>query len=269
MRLFFIICFLSLCFCSFGQSYLPTQTHGARSHGMGTIRLNLQDSWSYFNNIGALARNESTGISVGYDSRFGLKELQTVSLAGNFPVQFGQIGFGGSRFGGKLFNQQSLGIGFSNQLGIVSFGIRADWFQTNIEGFGTGNSLIISFGGVAELGPKIFLSTHVSNVNRAKLSENTEERLDTQIDMGMSYIPNSKLGLHLELSKSLQNDPRVRAGLEYSLKDWVIFRTGIISNPGDIFFGLGLKPGKFLADYAFGQNGPLGSTHNLSIGWIW
>lgn len=236
---------------------------------MGTIRLNLPDSWSYFNNIGSLARTEDSGISVGYDSRFGLKELRTVSLAGNIPIKIGQIGFGISRFGGKLFNQQSLGVGYSNQLGIVSFGVKVDWFQTNIEGFGTGNSFIICFGGVAELGPELFLSTHVNNVNRAKLSKNVDERLDTQIDMGVSYIPNQKLGLHLEVSKSLQNKPRVRAGLEYSIKEWVTFRSGVITNPGEIFFGLGIKPRKFTADYAFGQNGPLGNTHHLSLGMLW
>lgn len=267
--LIFISCFFGLFISGKAQSNILTQSQGARSHSLGTVRLNLTDAWSVFNNIGALSRIENPEIAVGYDSRFGLKELQTVSIAGAVKKDWGTLGFGISRFGGKLFNQQMLGIGFSNQLGIVSFGVKADWFQTNIQGFGSGNSLLISFGGVAELGPKLFLAAHVSNVNRGKISSESEERLPSAIQMGISYFPSPSVKLYLELEKDLEIDPLVRSGLEYNFKDWLFLRAGVKSNPGDLFFGFGLEPGKFVIDYAFGQNTALGSTHHLSLAWRW
>lgn len=267
--LLFILFFLGGTFRSLSQSALLSQAHGARSHGIGSVRLFLPDSWSYFNNIGALARVDESGVAVGYDSRFGLKDLQTVSLASHWKNSWGSVGMGISRFGGNLFNQQSLGLGFSNQLGIISFGGKLDWFQTQIEEFGTGNSLLFTIGGVAELSPQVFLSANFSNLNRAKISRESVERLPTIVQMGFSYIPINNLQLHLEIEKGLETSASVRAGIEYRIQEWVSLRTGIKTNPGDLFFGIGLNPKQFDIDYAFGQNTALGSTHHLSLGFRW
>lgn len=236
---------------------------------MGGVRLFSEDSWAYFNNIGSLDRAPTSGIQVGYDSRFGLKELQTVSLAANWKNTWGSIGVGVSRFGGSLFNQQSLGVGFSNQLGIVSFGAKIDWFQTSIENFGTGNGILLSLGGVATLGPKFFLNAHFINLNRSKVSRDAIERLPTAVQMGMSYLPSEGLSLHLELEKDLERSASVRLGIAYDLSEWLSLRTGIKTNPGDLFFGIGLHPQRFDINYAFGQNTALGSTHHLSLGFRW
>lgn len=248
-----------------GQTDPLTQAHGARSQGMGNTKVFLPDSWTYFNNIGALDRIEETQISAGFDSRFGIPELGTVDLGMGWKNNFGTIGFGVSRFGGKLFNQQLLGVGFSNTLGIVSLGAKVDWFQTNIEGFGTGNALLFSMGGVAELGPRFFLGANFSNLNRAKLSQNSEQRLPTLVQMGFSYLPGDAVRILAEVEKDIELDPVFRAGIEYQLQEWIFLRTGISSNPARISFGLGLRKDQFGFDYGYGQNTALGRTHHLSL----
>lgn len=232
---------------------------------MGNTKVFLPDSWTYFNNIGALDRLEATEISVGFDHRFGLQELSTVDLALGWKNDFGTIGLGISRFGGKLFNQQLFGLGFSNTLGIVSLGAKIDWFQTQIEGFGSGNAMVFSFGGVAELGPDFFLGANFSNLNRAKLSQNSEQRLPTSIQMGIGYLPGEALKILVELEKDIELDPVFKAGIEYNLRDWIYLRTGINSNPGRLSFGLGLRKEQFGFDYGYGQNTALGRTHHLSL----
>lgn len=263
-------CFLFLVFSSLKAQTDPlTQSHGARSQSLGNLRVNLSDSWAYFNNIGSLDRIAESELAVGYDHRFGLNELSTFDLVGAWKNNFGTIGFGVSRFGGSLFNQQSLGIGFSNQLGIVSIGMKAEWFQTQIEGFGTGNALLISLGGVAELSPQFFMGANISNINRGKISKNSEDRLPTAIQMGITYRPVPQLNIYLEAEKDIEIDPTVKAGLEYAIREWLWLRAGANTNPGRVFFGLGLKPGKFQIDYGFGQNSALGSTNHVSIGMRW
>ena len=264
-QLFFLsFWFWANCF-ALAQSDPSSHAHGARSQGMGNVRVNLTDSWAYFNNIGALDRLKESEISAGFDHRFGIKELSTVDLAVAWKTKFGTAGLGISRFGGKLFNQQQLGLGFSNTLGIVSLGAKIDWFQTNIEGFGTGNSLIFSLGGVAELGPKFFLGAHFSNLNRARLSQNNELRLPTTVQMGISYLPSESLRLMAELEKDIELAPVFKAGIEYELNQWILLRTGISSNPARLSFGLGLRKDRFGFDYAYGQNTALGRTHHLSL----
>jgi len=267
MKQLTFFCFL-LClnFSAKAQTDPLTQLHGARSQGMGNLRVHGMDVWSFFNNPGGLAKLESSAISAGYDNRFGLKELNTVTLVGAWKVEAGTLGFGVSRYGGKLFNQQSLGIAFANQLGIVSIGGKLEWFQTQIEGFGTGNSLIFSLGGMAELGPQFSIGASISNPNRSKISNDSETRLPTGVSLGILYNPIPQLQIHLEVEKDIQIDPIVKAGLEYGIKDWIFLRTGINSNPSRLFFGIGLKSTRFTMDYAYGQNQDLGSTNHVSLG---
>ncbi|WP_332914030.1 hypothetical protein [Algoriphagus boritolerans] len=242
-----------------------TQAHGARSQSMGNTKVFLPDGWTYFNNIGALNRIEQSQIAAGFDHRFGIPELSTVGLGIGWKNDFGTIGLGVSRFGGKLFNQQVLGVGFSNTLGIVSLGAKIDWFQTTIEGFGTGNAFLFSLGGVAELGPRFFLGANFTNLNRAKLSQNNEQRLPTSVQMGVSYLPSETVRILAEIEKDIELDPILRAGIEYQLNQWIFLRTGISSNPARISFGLGLRKDQFGFDYAYGQNTALGRTHHLSL----
>lgn len=267
MKRYLFLCFWILAVTKVDAQTDPlSQAHGARSQGMGNTKIFLPDAWTYFNNVGALDRIDDSQVSAGFDSRFGLQELSSVDLALGWKNNFGTLGFGLSRFGGKLFNQQLLGIGFSNTLGIVSLGAKLDWFQTNIEGFGTGNAFIFSFGGVAELGPKFFLGANFSNLNRAKLSQINEQRLPTLVQMGISYLPSEALRLIAEIEKDIELDPVFKAGIEYTLKEWIFLRTGISSNPARVSFGLGLKKDQFGFDYTYGQNTALGRTHHLSLG---
>lgn len=253
----------------FSQTDPLTQAHGARSQGMGNLKVNIQDAWTIFNNIGALDRITSSQISVGVDQRYGIKDLSTFDLAAALKSNFGSFGLSISRFGGKLFNQQMLGLGFSQKLGIASFGIKMDWYQTQVQDFGTANSFIFSLGGVADLGPKVQIGAYFSNLNSSKISRNSDDRHATTINLGLSYFPIAALQIHSEVEKDILYPPNVKVGIEYGIHNWVFLRTGINSMPSSLTFGVGINPGKFNLDYGLGQNNQLGSVHHISFGYQW
>lgn len=253
----------------FAQTDPLTQTHGAINQGLGNLRVNPTNAHSYFNNPGAMSRIEKSEMAVGFDLRYGLKELSTVDLALAWKRQNGTFGFGISAFGGKLFKQQTIGMAYSNQMGIVSAGLKAELFQTQIDGFGSATSLIFSFGGIAELSPKFFIGANISNINRAKVSAESNNRLPTGVQLGINYLPTDQLSLFLEIEKDIQLEPITKLGISYSIKDWIILRSGINTQPSRLFFGLGILPGKISINYAYGQNSSLGSTHHLSFGMPW
>lgn len=211
-------------------------------------------------------RMEESELGVSVDQRFGLIELSTVSLAGTFRSQLGTLGLGVSRYGGALFNQQQLGIGYSNTLGIVSLGAKVDWYQTQIEGFGTGNSFLISMGGVAQLGPEFFLGAHFSNLTQSRISRNSELALPTLVQLGIGYFPTKFLSIHSEIEKDVDLPAVFKLGIEYALSEWILLRTGVNSHPSQLSFGLGIRKSKFGFDYAYGQNTGLGRTHHFSLG---
>lgn len=262
---FLISLFLMINLTASGQTDPITQVHGARNQGLGNIRIFDNTAFAYFNNPGALASYEVNQLAAGYDHRFSLSELSTINLAGAVSFGPGVLGFGIARFGGSLFNQQTVGISYANQLGIVSIGGKLEWFQTQIEGFGTGNAAIFSLGGIVDLSPTLSLGATISNLNRSKLGRHTDQRIPTGVSLGLNYRPGKQLNFYGEVEKDILINPVYKIGLAYELNEWIELRTGMNSYPGRLFFGLGLNYEKFGLDLGYGQINPLGSTTNFSL----
>jgi len=258
--------FLAGLFCAFSYGQSGTgHPSGARSTGMGNAHVTLTDGWSLYNNIGGLGRVTETQALFGYDHRLGLNELTTLAAAMALVQEWGNVGVTVSHFGGTLFNQQNLGIGISNTLGITSFGIKVNYFQTNIEGFGRAASPILELGGVAEMTPQLMFGAHIYNLTRSKLSKLSDEYLPMTVKAGLSYRPSPGLMVNIEAEKEVLLDPIFKAGLEYNLKDRIWGRTGFTTQPNNFFFGLGFKPRRYHIDYAMTQNYRLGFTHHFSF----
>lgn len=247
------------------QSGMETYPKGARSMGMANAHATLADSWSIFNNIGALANTQASQAVFSYDHRLGIQELTTLAAGAVLKNTWGVMGVGISNYGGRLFNQQNIGVGFSNQFGIGSFGIKVNYFQTNIEGFGRSGTPILEFGGVASLGPNLYFGAHVYNFTRSKFSKAGADYLPTVIKAGLSYRPLSILMINVEAEKEIILPPQFKMGLEYNLLEKLWARSGIHTQPNNIFFGLGFKPSRFHIDYALSQNYRLGYTHHFSF----
>ncbi|SIS72866.1 PorV/PorQ family protein [Belliella pelovolcani] len=250
------------------QGGLDTYAKGARSMGMGNANLSLTDTWSVFNNIGALGRITKSSVAVGYDHRFQLNELTTLSSGAILANDKLNLGLSMSTFGDEHFNQRHIGIGISNQMGIASLGIKVNYVQTNIEGFGRSAVPVVEFGGLAELSPNLFFGAHIYNLTNAKVSKISNDHIPTVVKSGLSYLPTDKLTINLEAEKDILLDPVLKLGLEYNLMDKLWMRTGINTNPSNLFFGIGFRPKDFVIDYAMTQNQYLGATHHFSFGYI-
>ncbi|SNS21457.1 hypothetical protein SAMN06295967_105136 [Belliella buryatensis] len=252
----------------YAQGGLDTYAKGARSMGMGNANLSLVDTWSVFNNIGALGRITEPSIVVGYDHRFQLNELTTLSAGTVIVSDRFNFGLSVSSFGDEDFNQRHIGFGISNQMGIASLGVKVNYVQTNIEGFGRSAVPVIEFGGLAELSPNLFFGAHIYNLTNAKVSKLSNDHIPTVVKSGLSYLPTDKLIINLEAEKDILLEPVLKLGLEYNLMEKLWMRTGINTNPSNLFFGLGFRPKSFVIDYAMTQNQYLGATHHFSFGYI-
>ncbi|MFD2203253.1 hypothetical protein [Shivajiella indica] len=264
-KLFFTYFSLVLFNNIFAQSGNETLPKGARSTGMGDAHVTLGDVWSVFNNIGGLSRIESSQVTFSYDHRLNLEELTTLAAAIAFKKDNSAFGLGVSNFGSDYFSQSQLGLGFSNQLGIASLGIKVTYFQTSIEGFGTGRAAIIEFGGVAELSPELFFGAHIYNPNRARYGKNSPDHLPTVVKAGLSYRASDRVMLNIEAEKDILLEPLVKIGLEYNMLEKVWARTGLNTFAQSLFFGIGFKTRKIQIDYAMTQHPQLGFTHHFSF----
>lgn len=266
---FLLVLFLTLvCSNAYSQTGTEAFPRGGRSMGMGNANVTLGDVWSIFNNVGGLAKTENTQATFSYDHRLNIDELTTLAAAAVIKGKNKAFGLGISSFGSEHFSQNQIGIGFSNQLGIASLGVKINYLQTSIEGFGRGAAAVIEFGGVAELTPELFFGAHVYNVTRAKYGKNSDDRLPTTVKAGISYRPNSKVMVNLEAEKDILLDPLLKMGLEYNLLERVWARVGMNTQPNKFFFGVGFRPKRFHIDYALTQHPSLGNTHHFSFNYL-
>ncbi|WP_215222976.1 PorV/PorQ family protein [Echinicola shivajiensis] len=250
---------------TFAQNGSETYPKGARSIGMANANTSLSDPWSIFNNVGAMGQMDQNAIFCAYDHRLGLNELTTLAAGATLQSKFGVMGISLSNYGGELFNQQSLGLGFSHRIDKNSFGLKANYLQTNIEGYGKRAVPTLEFGGLTQIIPELSFGLHVYNITRTKLSPHSNDYLPTIIKTGISFQPTENLRVNIEAEKDILLKPVTKIGLEYSFSKRFWARCGYKSNPSNLHFGIGFKPKNFSIDYAMAQNNQLGFTHHFSF----
>jgi hypothetical protein len=248
-----------------GQTGTETLPRGARSLGLGNTNVTLADPWSIFNNVSGLVGVSNSTVLVGYDHRFNMDELSTLSAALVMPLGKSVWGLGASSFGSEYFSQQQIGLGFANKLGITSIGIKINYFQTSIEGGGTGNAAILNLGGMAELTPVLHFGAYVYNIGAAKYGRLSNDKLPTVVKAGLSFRPSTAIIANLEAEKDILLPPLVKVGLEYNFIQKAYGRVGINSESKNLFFGIGFNPEGFGLDYAMVQHAQLGNTHHVSL----
>jgi hypothetical protein len=238
---------------------------GGRSFGIGNASLTLRDPFALFNNIAGIARSENVAVYSGYDNRFGIRELQTLHAGILYPTVIGAFGASFFRFGDEFFSEQSIGLGYGHNVGIIDFGIKVSYIQYNIEGFGNRGTGIIEFGATAQILEELSFGTHIYNLSLAEVSEETGEKIPTVIRMGLAYKPVNKLLLSTEIDKDIDLDANFKAGLEYQIIENVHIRTGLNTDPFASFFGLGWKNRSLGVDYSLRNDANLGLGHHVSL----
>lgn len=250
------------------QSGLETLPKGARSMGMANAHVTVEDAWSIFNNIGALTGIEQSQAFFAYDHRGNLSELTTLAAGAVFKSELFSYGLSVSTYGEEFFSQSQIGLGIAQKLGIASIGVKANYFQTSIEGFGTGRSAVLEFGGLAELTPELFFGAHIYNLTGSRFGKNSIDQLPTVIKSGISYRPSENVMVNLEAEKDILLPPTLKVGLEYSLHQKVWARAGINNQPNRLCFGIGFRAKSFHLDFAVNQNPYLGSTQHFSFNYL-
>jgi hypothetical protein len=256
-----ILGFVLLAKIAIGQS-ISTQM-GARAAGMGYASSGIKDEWSLFYNPGGLGKITQINTAFAYEVQSQLKSANRMGAVFNRPFKWGTPSLGLFRFGDDLYNEQALSIGFGNQFGIASLGLKANLIQYRAEGFGVSTALSFDFGGITELTQKLSIGTYITNLTQSHIGED-DDRLPTRLIAGLTYNPEKNISITTELSKELGYNTTWRTGLEYSFHQKIFFRTGFNLNPNAGFFGIGAHKKKVSFDYAIQLNHSTGASHQAS-----
>jgi len=238
---------------------------GGRPAGMGYAYATEADAWSQYNNPAGLGYlNELSG-SFAYEHKFALSGLGIMGAGVISKLPVGSLGVSAFKFGDDLYNEQTVSASYGNQFGIAALGIKANYLQYNIEGFGSKGVLTIDFGGIATITDQLVFGAYIRNINQAQVSELADERAPTLLNAGISYRPIDRLHLNIEAEKDLDYDASLRAGVEYMLFDRIAIRIGVNTKTFTNYAGLGFKAGALELSYAMTNERSLGFNHQGSI----
>ncbi len=258
----FFFCFLQIEICTAQTIY---SDFGARSKGIGHSNTAMVDEWAVFNNAAGISGVENGSVIFGYDRFFKIEGFNRVGAAVIQPFNFGTFGVSAFRFGDELLSEQIFSTAFSNKIGFVRLGARANYYQIRIEESGTASSFYLDFGGIVELIPDLTFGAFISNLTVSKLSNPERTKLPVLMKLGLSYQPTDEITFNMDIHKDVEFDPLFKMGLEYKIMSKVCLRTGINTNPFQAFFGAGLVLDRFTIDYAVGSQQFLGMSHQASI----
>ncbi|UII23537.1 hypothetical protein [Fulvivirga ligni] len=238
---------------------------GARSTGMGYTSSTMADEWSLLNNPAGLSELKNMSVIGGFENRYGVEGLNTIAAGINKPLTTGSIGISVLKFGDDLYHEQQLSASYANTFGITSLGIRVNYNQYHLEGYGNKNLLSIDFGGITTLSEQFIIGAYIKNINQAKISDFEDERLPTIMQVGISYRPTQKVIFNVEVEKDLDYDLSIQSGLEYLFLSRLAIRIGAQTNAFKQFAGLGFRSRKLSIDYAITNSRNLGLSHQVGL----
>jgi len=238
---------------------------GPKALGMGSVSVTTQDAWSVFNNPAGLAQLKQTSALFAYRTIFDFTPFNTVSAGAVIPTKIGTAGISVFRFGDDLFNSQMLSGMISHQIGIMGLGLRANYLQFNIDGFGRKAIFVADIGGVAKLSDQLTFGAQITNFTQSSVSDEAQERVPTIINIGLSYQPTDNLFISMEGEKDVDLDADLKIGLEYKILEKIFVRTGFTIDGGTHSFGGGIELERFFLDYGIKIDQFLGNNHNFGL----
>lgn len=241
---------------------------GGRANSMGNTGLTAYDVFSVQNNQAAMAFLESAaaGLSTqnffmvdgGIGAHYGVFAL---------PVQkFGVFGLSANYTGDNTFNQTKIGLAYGKKLAEnVGVGLQLDYVGTNTSEVGSGAAFTFDIGILYQPTKTLTIGAKAFNPIRAKTGLAYEEELPAIITVGFNYQPSDKIAISLEGEQNIQDDLRIKSGIEYHIIDQLYLRGGYLSNPSMYTAGFGLKIKTLQLDFSSQFHQQLGITPGLGI----
>ena len=269
---------------------------GARAAAFGNASVALAgEVWSMGNNVAGLSEMQRPTVGFYAENRYFSPALNVGALTVALPLgraagaaatgptvaapvplaarawaRHGVVAVEVQRFGGTLYNETRLGVGYGYRFGQISLGGRVDVLQVSIEGLGSRRVLLGTLGGQIEVVPqRLSFGASLYNLGQARLARYQDERVPTVLKAGLAYRPSTQVLLLVETEKDVERAANFKAGLEYRPVPVLAARLGLASLTEQVSAGIGLLAGPFQIDYAAAFQQVLGFSQHLSVSRAW
>ena len=260
-----IACLLSLfLFCS-GMGYAQALM-GARLSGFGgAVSAITDDPWQVFGNPAMIPADKTT-FSVYTRRNYNLAEL--TDYAGTFTWNHHNLTLGGgaNSFGNDLYRQtRFLAVGM-RRFKFLRVGLRVTYTRISLASpYGSAGQFGIDAGFGMRALPRVWIGAFATNLNSPKLGKALEP-LPRTLDIGLSWMPASKVFIAAGIRKDIRFPVSVRSGIEWHPVPVFALRIGVTTKPTTYTIGFGISVGRFSANIVAQHHQWLGWSPGIDIG---
>lgn len=249
------------------HAQLSLEPVGARAAGMGNITTVHTDVWAAVNNPAGLGMLTGAGVGISHEQRFMMTEMGVSTFAGTFPLLGNGAGFSLSNLGFTDYGENRFGIAVGRKLSKrLSAGISVDGHVMRFPEDYKNLFAVNGNAGVWATPAKNFtLGLYVFNLTFSKWNDREKTKLPVVFSLGAGYSLAVPVQLLAEISKNIYEVARVKIGTEFLAGKVLYLRTGIITQPFEVHFGLGCVHKKFRFDAALSRHPALGYTPQAAI----
>ncbi len=260
-----------LIICCFLSVQLGAQQHSdifftASSIGRGFVNTTDVGVMAIQGNPAGMNTLGNIGVVLSSEQRFGLSELQVVSLAAAKRIDASSVvGLTVGSFGLSKLKQQTIALSYARTLSSkLSLAVAFDVFRIDVAEFGSSNRFSFQLGGQYDISESIKIGVLIKNPVSSELNETTQ--YGSVYSLGFHYRIDDKVQFYSQLSKLEGTPLDFRNGLAYAAHESFDIKVGFSSSPSTIHFGLGIRLGQSVRmDAAFYRHETLGLTPALSL----
>lgn len=254
-------------FVGIPTSVFPQISMGARGVALGhaTTALSNHD-WALFSNP-ALLNSKTPRLGFYGIRNYGFAEITDISAFGSAPTKFGTGALGIHRYGGDLFNETRIRMGYKNIWNNLHLGLVLNYNHIAFGGpYGSGGALGIDLGIAAEITSELRLGAKATNINRPSYDfQSYDEDLIRDLSVGFSYMLAEKALFVLDVYKDVKFPVSYRGGVEVVVIENLKARVGITTEPVTYSFGFGYGRGFWQVDLVVQKDQNLGLSPGLDL----
>ncbi len=229
--LLFFVCNLSIN----GQSSFFS-SGGAHSLSLADNGTMFQGISSIYTNPAGLTSINNFALDVGYNRRYNLEDLSTVSLGAAKKMGSGIFGMSVARYGSSVYSESKLGLTYARKLfSNLSLGASFDMLNYSINQYGTSNAFTFEIGVQSKINDKLSLGAYVFSPSVVSVAEDIE--VPSRYSMGLKYIASSKAHIYIDISKTINRDPEFKFAVDYKMVESFSFRLGGNVTQESVHFG--------------------------------
>jgi hypothetical protein len=246
------------------------QNSGARSGGLGDLKLGLSDLFSAVNNQAMLPEIRTISAGVNVQNQYLIKNLSTAALAVAVPLGNGTAALNFSTFGYKLYRQNNFGLSYALAFSpVFSVGLRISYNSIQL-----GESLGMEFAFYPDLGLNykpidgLNISIQFQNLTLSEKVKQLDELWQVTGSLGLTYQINEKLLIGAQGNVYADQPFEINSGIEYQFIHHFSFRFGFASQPTRVSMGIGFYFKNIQIDLASNYEANLGFTPSINLIYI-